>query len=332
LDNNLYRRRSADWSKLTVPFLSAANWAGFGLHPRGNLEAFTQAVSTQKCLGCHPGRHEEWFYLDQGMALQNRFLAHFLKGLENEWDEEPPVLVHLRRPFSDEHEPRKEPGWPLPDTQWTNIYLDGASSALAWDAPAKDADLLFLALGNGITFMSQPLQKDIEITGPLASKLYASSSTSDLDLFVTFQAFSPKGKEVDFQGTVDPHTPLAQGWLRPSHRRLDQEKTSPSRPYHSHDVYEPFEPGKPYELDGEIWPTHILLPAGYQLALHIGGKDFERELLADTPNEAWISRGSDPWLHTLEQDGPRNVLGGTTTILTGPSTALYLLFPIIGDR
>ena len=33
-----YRRRAVDWSKVTVPLLSAANWGGQGLHTRGNFE------------------------------------------------------------------------------------------------------------------------------------------------------------------------------------------------------------------------------------------------------------------------------------------------------
>ncbi len=83
LDDTFYRDRSPDWSRVTVPFLSAANWAGFGLHPRGNFEAFTQAASTRKWLETHPGRHEEWFYLARGIDLQKRFLDHFLKGEDN---------------------------------------------------------------------------------------------------------------------------------------------------------------------------------------------------------------------------------------------------------
>ena len=55
LDDKWYRDRSVDWSKVTVPFVSAASWAGYGLHPRGNFEAFTQAASKQKWLECHPG-------------------------------------------------------------------------------------------------------------------------------------------------------------------------------------------------------------------------------------------------------------------------------------
>ena len=107
MDDEWYRARSTNFSQVVTPFLSAANWGGYGLHARGNFEAFTQAASTQKWLECHPGKHEEWFYLDQGMDLQRRFFDHFLKGAANGWEAEPSVFLHLRRPFSDEFELRR---------------------------------------------------------------------------------------------------------------------------------------------------------------------------------------------------------------------------------
>lgn len=329
LDSEWYRARSPDWSKVTVPFLSAASWAGFGLHPRGNFEAFNQAASTQKWLECHPGRHEEWFYLEQGMALQKRFLDHFLKAEDNGWDKEPRVLMNLRKPGNDHFEVRKESSWPLPKTNWTKVYLDGKTSTLAWTAPESSSTAAFTAMEDNVTFLSPPLETETEITGPFAAKIYASSSTTNMDLFVTFQAFSADGQEVDFQGTIDPHTPLAQGWLRASHRKLDPAKSLPYRPYHTHDEEQPLEPETVYELDIEIWPTNILLPAGYRLGLQISGKDFERPLPPNVPNEAWVARGSGPFLHTLEKDRPKNIFGGTTTIHTGPERPSFLLLPII---
>jgi predicted acyl esterase len=334
LDNEWYRSRSVDWNKVTVPFLSAASWAGFGLHPRGNFEAFTQAASKQKWLECHPGRHEEWFYLDGPMAMQKRFLDHFLKGADNGWDKESPVLLNLRRPFSQEFEVRKESAWPLPRTNWKRIYLeakDASSHGLTWTAPSKTSAATYVAMEDNLTFYSAPVEHDTEITGPLAAKFFAASSTEDMDLFVTFQAFSPDNREVEFQGTIDPHTPLAQGWLRASHRKLDVAKSLPYRPYHSHDELLPLEPGTVYELDVEIWPTNILLPKGYRLALQISGKDFERPLSANAPNEPWTARGSGPFLHTHPADRPKEIFSGKTTIFTGGKTASYLLLPVIGN-
>lgn len=255
LDSEWYRARSADWTKVTVPFLSAASWAGYGLHPRGNFEAFTQAASKQKWLEVHPGRHEEWFYLKYGMDLQRRFLDHFLKGEDNGWDKESPVQLNLRRPFSTEFKVRKESAWPLPATKWTKAYLDAHQMphSLVFQPITENSQANFTAMESNITFFSAPLEHDIEITGPLAAKIFATSSTKDMDLFITFQAFSPDDREVDFQGTIDPHTPLAQGWLRASHRKLDQAKSLPYRPYHTHDELQPLTPGEVYELDIEIW-------------------------------------------------------------------------------
>ena len=150
------------------------------------------------------------------------------------------------------------------------------NGSLDWRAPAREGPATFAAQSGGVNWMSPPLEHETEITGPMALKLYVSSSTIDADLFVTVQAFSPDGREVEFQGTIDPHTPLAQGWLRASHRKLDEEKSLPYRPYHTHDDKQPLTPGQVYELDVEIWPMCIVLPAGFRIAVNITGNDFER--------------------------------------------------------
>ena len=75
--------------------------------------------------------------------------------------------------------------------------------------------LIFIKLTR-VSILSDPLKSETEITGPIVAKLFLSSSTEDCDIFITLQAFSETGKEVYFQGTVDPRTPLAQGWLRAS--------------------------------------------------------------------------------------------------------------------
>ena len=328
MDDGWYQTRAPDWTKVVTPFLSAANWAGYGLHPRGNFDAFTQAASSQKWLEGHPGRHEEWFYLEYGMNLQRRFFDHFLKGEENGWDSEPRVWLQIRRPFTDAVELRKENEWPLAGTDWTRLFLDAGKGALTWTSPAEDGHSKFAAMTDYLQWMSAPLEKEIEVTGPISLKLFVSSSTVDADLFITLQAFSPEGREVEFQGTVDPHTPLAQGWLRASHRKLCSERSLPYKPYHTHDDKQPLIPAQVYELDIEIWPTCIVLPAGYCLALDIRGSDFARSSSDDTT--MW--RGSGPWLHDDSLDRPPGIFAGSTTVHTGPATEFYLLIPIIPKR
>jgi len=142
--------------------------------------------------------------------------------------------------------------------------------------------------------------------------------------------FDPAGREVDFQGALDPHTPIGNGWLRASHRRLDPALSTEWRPYHAHDRIEPLTPGRGYELDIEIWPTSIVVPAGCRIALTVLGRDFERP----GPSLAMTTfanpfRGSGPFLHTDPEDRPTAVFGGRTTIHTGRVHGSYVLLPVI---
>jgi predicted acyl esterase len=255
------------------------------------------------------------------MQLQKRFFDHFLKGEDNDWDREPPVQLNIRRAVSDDFELRKEHEWPLARTSWTKLFID--SAGLAWEEPGAGS-VSFEALGEDLTLYAPPLAEETEITGPLAAKLFVSSSTTDADLFLTLRAFSPADEEVDFLGALDPHTPLAQGWLRASQRKLDPQRSRMDRPYHPHDEIEPLDPGSLYELDVEIWPTCIVLPSDYRLALTIGGKDFARPG-GDSP----LMRGSGLWMHNDPEDRPASVFGGTTKIHTGVRTPSHLLLPIV---
>jgi len=64
------------------------------------------------------------------------------------------------------------------------------------------------------------------------------------------------------------------GWLRASHRKLDPALSKPYWPYHTHDEKQKLKPGERVELDVEIWPTSIVIPVGYRLAVSIRGRDY----------------------------------------------------------
>src|SRR5437764_2132502 len=241
--------RLPDFSKITVPLFSAANWGGQGLHPRGNFEGFLRAASSQKWLEVHGIEHWTHFYTDYGRTLQLRFFDHFLKG-KGDWAAQPRVQLQVRH--VDKFVERHENEWPLARTEWTKMYLhrDGTLDS----GSGTESTVIFDALGDGLTFMSAPVPKETEITGPVAARLTVSSSTTDADLFLIFRVFTPDLREVTFMGAIDPHTPIAQGWLRASHRKLDTKLSEPWRPYHTHDEVQKLKPGQPVALDIELGP------------------------------------------------------------------------------
>jgi predicted acyl esterase len=324
-----WRSRMPDWSRVTTPLLSAANWGGQGLHPRGNFEGFTRSASTEKWLEVHGIEHWTHFYTDYGVGLQKRFFGHFLKGVDTGWARQPRVLLQVRHP-GERFVERAEADWPLPRTRWTPLYLDPAGLTLRDQPPARDAGASYAALGNGVTFLTPPLAAETEVTGPLAAKLFVSSETTDADLFLVVRVFSGDMREVTFQGALDPHTPVAQGWLRASHRKLDPALTLPYRPYHAHDERQPLVPGQVYELDVEIWPTCIVVPAGCRIGLTVRGRDYEYpgEPAAGLGTLGAVFTGCGPFLHDDARDRPPVVFGLTVTVHAGPARPPHWVVPV----
>jgi hypothetical protein len=329
--DGFWQSRMPDWSKVKVPMLSTANWGGQGLHPRGNFEGFVRSVSDEKWLEVHGIEHWTHFYTDYGMDLQKRFFGYYLKGERNGWDQQPKVQLQVRHPekFVERHENE----WPLARTQWTKFYLNPADQTLSTEPQDAAGSATYGGFSDGVTFMTPPLEEEVEITGPIASKLWVSSSTSDADLFLVVRAFAPDMKELTFQGALDPHTPIAQGWLRASHRKLDENLSLPYRPYHTHDEVQPLTPGEVYEVDVEVWPTCIVVPKGFRIALSVRGSDYVYPGDSSAQVGTYANwNGCGLFRHDDPRDRPAEIFGGDVTLHTGPGQAAYVLLPVIPPK
>jgi len=328
LDDSYYRKRSPALENITVPVLSAANWAHH-LHTRGNFEGYSRASSAQKWLEVHGLQHWVEFYTDYGVRLQKRFFGHFLKGEDTGWETQPPVVLQVRR-VDGSFEERAETAWPLPRTQWTRFHLDIASGALATEPDSDEHRAMFFALGDGLSFWTEPLTRELEITGPAAARLTVASSTTDADLFLTLRVTDPAGRDVTFVSGQDPNGCVGFGWLRASHRKTDPERSHAWRPWHTHDEREPLKPGEPVEVDIEIWPTSVLIPAGYRLGVCVQGRDFELPGEGSWPSAFGVTmRGNGVFVHDDPADRPVGIFGGQTTLFAGGASPSYLLLPVI---
>jgi predicted acyl esterase len=328
--DKFWTERMPDWSKITAPLLSAANWGGQGLHPRGNFEGFMRAASKGKWLEAHGLEHWTSFYTDNGVNLQKRFFGHFLKGEDTGWGKQPKVLLQVRHP-GEKFVERGENEWPLARTQWTKFYLEPARHQLTREPPKDGGSVTYGGFSEGVTFLTDPLAQATEITGPIAAKLFVSSATEDADLFLIVRVFAPDMKEVTFQGALDPHTPIAQGWLRASHRKLDKKLSTPYRPYLTHDEIQKLKPDEVYELDVEVWPTCIVVPMGHRIGLTVRGRDYEWAggLVKGLGTHAPTFTGVGPFQHADPRDRPAAVFGGDVTLHMGADRQSYLLLPVI---
>jgi predicted acyl esterase len=327
-----YAARTADFSKIAAPLLSAANWGGMGLHTRGNFEGYLAAGSEQKWLEVHGDTHFTHFYSKYGEAVQKRFFGYFLKGEDTGWNKQQRVSLNIRHP-NEKFLLRGENEWPLARTQWTKYFLRPDGLLLAPEPSPRSATLTYETSGDGLTFRTTPMASSVEITGPVAAKIWLSSRTADADMFLALRLFDPNGKEITFVGSNDPRVPIGLGWLRASHRKLDAKKTLPYRPWHTHDEEWPLQPGQAVELDVEIWPTSIVVPPGYRLALTIRGKDYEvdgKDIAL--PNAPYPMRGVGPFLHVDPDDRPPAIFATQNTLHISKDQQPYLLLPIIPER
>jgi hypothetical protein len=116
----------------------------------------------------------------------------------------------------------------------------------------------------------------------------------------------------------------------PPHRKQDPALTRPYRPYHSHDEIWPLKPGEPVDLDVEIWPTSIVIPAGYRIGLTVRGKDYEwggPGVPVGNYPKPWS--GCGPFIHDDPRDRPADIFGGKTTLHFDTDNGSFVLLSII---
>jgi putative CocE/NonD family hydrolase len=343
LDSEFWRMRSARWEKVTVPLYSVGNWTGMGLHLRGNVEGFVNAASKHKKLRIHSGTHFHPFHSEEGRLDQLRFMDYWLKGIDTGIMDEPPVKLMIRTggdKTTKSYRYRFENEWPIARTQWTRLYLEATSEGqnaaqtegnLLPQQPRRAAACTYAASPpshagvsssapshaagsvdrTGISFLSAPLTEDTEITGPGVLVLWVSTSSEDMDLFATIRNIGPDGKDVWEAGQQGwDEMPVAKGWLRVSHRRLDPERSLPYRPYHTHTDRQWLSTGDIVECHVELWPMCMVFKKGHRIRLDVQPRD---------------GVGASAYRHYHADYN----IGAMNTIHTGGDRQSYLMLPVI---
>ncbi|GIO29714.1 MULTISPECIES: CocE/NonD family hydrolase [Paenibacillus] len=303
-DEHYYKVRTPQLDQITVPVLASADWSDHDLHLRGTIRGFEKISSKNKWLEIHAGGQ---FDDEASVDLQRRFFDYHLKETQNNWDDQSPVQLALRK--ADGSSATVEASaWPIPGTEWRPYYFDFSTHSLEINEPAAASQVSYKADGDGVTVYSQAMTEDTTIVGPVSAALWMSSTTADADLFLVLNAVGPDGELVELRDHRAGLTPMTVGWLRASHRALDPERSTPWQPYHTHTSSEPLVPGQIYKVDVELRPTSLLLPAGYRLCLTI--------------------KGNGP-AHNDPVDRPAQIFNNTVTVYNAPDMKSQLLIPVV---
>lgn len=269
--------RVADWSQVRVPTYAVTEFSN-DLHLRGTIEAWKAISSEHKFLELRGDKEWKGFYKPESQARMRAFFDRFLKGEANEVDSWPPVRVAVRT-AGDDWEFRDEQNWPLPDVQYRTLWLDGDSKELRDERPEAVSTATYNSEdGEDAAVFRIQFDRRVEMTGNAKLRLWLSADTSnDADVFVGVEKLGVDGARVPFifsQRFDDG--PLGFGWLRASHRELDEARSRPEQPYHTHAQRDWLVHGVPVPLDIEIWPNSVLFEPGETLQVIVKGGSIRR--------------------------------------------------------
>jgi hypothetical protein len=197
-----------------------------------------------------------------------RWYDHWLKGLDTGIDKDPPVNIWVMG----KNRWRSEQEWPIERTSYDVLHLrpdggrkDGRLSLEQPEADEGTLDYVASPLSPGLiglpqlVYRSPVLRSEAEVTGHTVLQLYASCTARDTSFFVRFCDEDESGS----------YRVLSRGWLKASHREIDEERSLPFRPFHPHSSELKPERGKVHEYMIEIWPASNAFLVGHRIRLEI---------------------------------------------------------------
>ena len=279
------------YDKIKVPAYFVSGWYDNLIHENWkNFNGFRQHGGTPEArngtkilvgAATHGGAGSQF-------ELRERWYERWLLDVDNGIDSEPPIQIFIMGANKWRHEFE----WPLARTKFTNYYLasggkansvkgDGtlttsnATSSSPTDQFVYDPENSVPTLGGQIStnpevwgpkdrspnqtrddvlvFSSEPLEQDLEVTGPVEVKLFASSSAVDTDFTATLTDVYPDGRAIH----------ICEGIVGATFRESREEPT-------------PIEPGKIYEYTISLWETSNVFKAGHRLRLEVTSSNFPR--------------------------------------------------------
>ena len=214
-----------------------------------------------------------------------RWFDYWLKDQQTGIMDDPPVYLFVMG----ENKWRYENEWPLARTHYTRYYLhsDGLANtrqgggtlstvpqgeeprdSFVYDphdpVPTRRGNTLIIPHGvadqgevedrqDVLVYTSDPLERDVEITGPISVRLFAASSAVDTDFTAKLVDVRPNGYAQNLQ----------DGIVRARYRTSASESTQ-------------ITPGQVYEYTIDLWATSHVVRAGHRIRVDISSSNFPR--------------------------------------------------------
>lgn len=341
--------KAARVENIEIPAYVVASYTN-SVHTHGSFAGFRRMASKEKWLRVH--NTSEWFdyYTPENVEDLRRFFDHYLKGIDNGWEQTPRVRLSVLNPGGTDIVGRAEEDFPLARTQYHKLYLSAADSALLTSLPADQAVSEYQSdsARHEVTYRYR-MERPTEITGYMKLHLWVSAPDhDDMDLAVRVEKLSRDGQPLpDRTGNLI----AATGLMRVSMRQLDEARSTETEPYYTFTTEQKLKPGEIVPVEIEIWPMGLYFDEGEILQLTVGA--YQPANAAIPFGSASISVPRDGFTYMPGQPVEMITVGGNATqcadpaevvvspathnagrhrIYTGGEYDSYLYVPVIPDN
>ncbi|MDB5742268.1 MAG: X-Pro dipeptidyl-peptidase [Polaromonas sp.] len=249
--------------KVDIPVYFQAKW-GRGWNVEGTIEMFHRVQGVKKLeIQALPPMLERPFHECHDEMF--RWYDYWLKGVDTGIMDEPPVQFSVEGSYKR----RKEQNWPLPNTKHKDFYLrprhkisekpEPLHSEYAHPDGFYQAPLTVATESESVKWTSDKYREDIEMTGTGALYIYAEIDTPDTNFIAKLYDVAPNGLR----------SLVTSGYLKASHRELDEVRSRPGEPWHPHTRALPVPPGEIIEYAIRLYPFSFLIKAGHRIQLEL---------------------------------------------------------------
>lgn len=341
--------KAARVENIEIPAYVVASYTN-SVHTHGSFAGFRRMASKEKWLRVH--NTSEWFdyYTSENVEDLRRFFDHYLKGIDNGWEQTPRVRLSVLNPGGTDIVGRAEEDFPLARTRYRKLYLSAADSSLLATLPEQQAVSEYQSdsARHEVTYRYR-MEQPTEITGYMKLHLWVSAPDhDDMDLAVRVEKLSRDGQPLPNR---TGNLIAATGLMRVSMRQLDEARSTEAEPYYTFTTEQKLKPGEIVPVEIEIWPMGLYFDEGEILQLTVGAY---RPANAAIPfGSASISVPRDGFTYMPGQPVDMITVGGNATqcadpaevvvspathnagrhrIYTGGEYDSYLYVPVIPDN
>lgn len=256
-----------------VPVLLCASFSDQGLHSKDSFDNFELVSHDQKWMFSH--RRPKWdaFYSEEARNWQLSFFDQFLKERTGAFESFPRIRfdVHESR---NTYTVRTSDAWPPHDSVPTVFYLNASDETLGLQPSAAESYIEYDA-ASGSAHFDLKVTADMIAVGHSKLKLWIEvMDGDDADLFACVQKIDREGNHVYFYGFggTNPNDVVSRGWLRASHRELDNAASRPDKPVHTHRREQKLHKKEIVPVEIELLPAATQFREGETLRVLVQGR------------------------------------------------------------